>query len=180
LEEIERVIAWYHLLYLEETFAPWKVYWHGLTSALDLKALRRMADRMGMNDWESQRMISQRERANGLLDALFRFEGDNYHIYTLLVPYDTEILLCTMAQANSEKIRRLISLYFTRLKGTKVETRGKDLLRMGLKSGPVFSEIFERLLEARLNDKIKTKADEIRYVTSHYQLPRGQTNVQGV
>lgn len=43
LEEVRKVIVWYNLLYLEESFEPWKVYWHGLTSPLDNKTLSALA-----------------------------------------------------------------------------------------------------------------------------------------
>jgi tRNA nucleotidyltransferase (CCA-adding enzyme) len=99
-----------------------------------------------------------------MLDALYRFEGDNYQLYTLLLPYDTEMLLYFMAKTNSEKIRRHISSYFTGLKDKKVQLTGKDLLKMGFRSGPVFKQIFDRVLEARLNNLIKTKKDEINFV----------------
>ena len=35
-----------------------------------------------------------------------------------------------------------------------------DLKALGLKPGPRFKQILDRLLEARLNGEIKTKADE--------------------
>ncbi len=164
LEDIEKVISWYNLLYLEEPFEPWKIYWHGLTSSLDVPALRALVEKMAMVDSDSRRMVSQRKNLNGLLDSLYKFDQDNYHLYTLLNPYDTESLLFIMAKANSEKIRRLISAYFSKLKGTKIKLRGKDLALMGLQPGPIFKEVFDHLLEARLNELIKTKEDEIRFV----------------
>ena len=168
LEEIRKVIAWYNLLYLEDPFEPWKVYWHGLTSNLDAKALRALAERMGILRLKNGKMHSQREDAEKLLDSLYKFDGDNYRLYTLLVPYDTETLLYLMAKANSEEIRRFVSNYFTRLKGTKIQLTGKDLVTMGFQSGPVFREIFDSLLEAHLNNLIKTREDEVRDVERNW------------
>ncbi|MCK4818023.1 hypothetical protein KA005_19790, partial [bacterium] len=150
--------------YLEESFEPWKVYWHGLTSSLDMPTLKDLGEKMAMVDSDCRRMVSQRKKLNGLLDSLYQFDGDNYHLYTLLIPYDTESLLFIMAKANSEKIRRLISTYFSKLKGTKNKLSGKDLALMGLQPGPIFKEVFDHLLEARLNNLIKTKEDEIRFI----------------
>ena len=48
LEEIRGVIAWFNLLYLDQPFEPWKLYWHGLTSTLEPKALNTMAEKIGM------------------------------------------------------------------------------------------------------------------------------------
>ncbi len=161
LQEIEGVISWFNLLYLEEPYEPWKIYWHGLTSSLDTKALHHMAERMQMVDQESSEMIRARGKMGGVLEKLYRMRADdNYELYTLLCHYDTEILLYMMARVNTEKIKRMISNYFTKLKGTKVMLKGKDLKGMGVKPGPVYKEIFDTLLKARLNNSIRTKEEE--------------------
>lgn len=169
LEEIRKVIAWHNLLYLEEPFEPWKVYWHGLSSSLDTKALGALAQRMGILGPKDLRMLPKRQDEEKLLDSLYKFDADNYRLYTLLLPYDTETLLYLMAKTGSEKIRRLISNYFTRLKGTRIQLRGRDLVHMGLEPGPVFKEIFDSLLEARLNNLIKTREDEVKFVEKNWQ-----------
>jgi tRNA nucleotidyltransferase (CCA-adding enzyme) len=164
LEEIERVIAWYDLLYLEGPFDPWRVYFHGLTSHLDTKALNALGSRLGMTDSDNRRMLSQREGLKDFMDRLFRFDGTNYQLYTMLSAYDTESLLYVMALSRNEGMKRLISAYFTYMKDTSILLKGKDLVAMGFKPGPLFKEIFERLLEARLNERVKTKRDEIQLV----------------
>ncbi|MEA2038408.1 MAG: CBS domain-containing protein [Thermodesulfobacteriota bacterium] len=169
LEETRKVIDWYNLIYLEGPFETWKIYWHALTSSLDNSELKSLAESMGMVDLDSRKMISQRERENEIMDALHKFDGDNYHLYTLLVAYDTELLLYLMAKTNSEKVKRLISNFFTRLKGTMIQLSGKDLSIMGFKPGPFFKKIFDSVLEARLNNLVKTKEDEIRYVKDNWQ-----------
>lgn len=169
LEEIRKVIVWYNLLYLEEPFEPWKVYWHGLSSSLDTKALGALVQRMGILGPKDLRMIPKRQDEEKLRDSLYKFDADNYRLYTLLLPYDTETLLYLMAKTGSEKIRRLISNYFTRLKGTRIQLRGRDLVHMGLEPGPVFKEIFDSLLEARLNNLIKTREDEVKFVEKNWQ-----------
>jgi tRNA nucleotidyltransferase (CCA-adding enzyme) len=168
LEETKEVISWYNLLDLEEPFEAWQVYWHGLTSLLNAKVLKALVKKMGMADLDSRKMISQREKANSLLDSLYKFNGDNYHLYTLLLPYDTETLLYLMAKANNVKVKQVISSYFAKLKGTRIQIRGEDLLGMGFQPGPIFKEIFDRLLEARLNNLIKTKEDEIKFVENTF------------
>ncbi len=164
LEEIRKVIVWHSMLYLEEPIDKWKIYWHGFNSTLDMKALKILADKMGMLNAEGRRMISQRQGMKLFIENLYKFSGDDYQLYKLAAPYDTESLLYIMAKTNSEKIKRLISNYFTKLKGTEIKLKGKDLSKMGFQSGPIYKEIFERVLEARLNNSIKTKEDEISFV----------------
>ncbi len=164
LDEARKVIAWYYLLYLEDDFKPWWVYWNCLISPLDPKELNFLTQRMGMVDQDSRRKTAQVENLNILMDTLFKFNGDNYGLYTLLTPYDTETLLYFMAKTTSEKVKKLVSNYFTKLKGVETQIQGKDLIRMGYKPGPVFKKIFDRLLGARLNGLIKTREDEVGFV----------------
>ena len=103
-----------------------------------------------------------------ILDHLFRFEGRHYELYSLLDKYDTEILLFFMAKTHNDKIKRLISLYFTKLKGTAILLHGKDLIELGFQPGPVFKEMLEKVLEARLNGVVKTREDEIAFVREHF------------
>ncbi|MBW1803434.1 MAG: CBS domain-containing protein, partial [Deltaproteobacteria bacterium] len=169
LHEIRGVLSWFNLLYLDEPYAPWKVYWYGLTSSLSFETLQQFCVRLQMVDMENRRMIAQRQHVNAVLDRLYRTnENDHYELYTLLSQYDTEILLYILARANNEKIRKLISHYFTKLKGTETLLKGRDLKDMGLKPGPIYKDIFDSLLEARLNKAISTKRDEIRYVKDRF------------
>jgi tRNA nucleotidyltransferase (CCA-adding enzyme) len=170
IEEIRKVIDWYRLLYLEGSFEPWKVYWYGLTSSLSISSMKSLAERNGMVNQDSRRMILQRESMAKLLTGSYKFPNSSYQIYTMLSPYDTETLLFMMARTNSEKAKRIISSYFTKLKGTKILLKGKDLANMGFKPGPVYREIFDRVLEARLNNLLKTKDDEIMFVRKHFEL----------
>ena len=169
LHEIRGALSWFNLLFLEEKYEPWKVYWHGLTSVLDPRSLGQLAKRLQMGERETQTLIIQRKDVKGVLDKLFRLEeSENYTLYTLLSQYDTEILLFMLATANSEKIKRLISTYFTKLKGTKALLKGRDLKTMGFKPGPLYKKILDGILETRLSGLISTKADEVNFVKERF------------
>jgi tRNA nucleotidyltransferase (CCA-adding enzyme) len=169
LEGCKAALSWFDLLYLDEPYETWKVYWHALMSALEGSSLEELQNRMQMKDHESNRMIAQEQRVGILLDELYRFRGqDRYHLYTLLSQYDTDILLYAMAKANNEKIKRHISTFFTKLKGMKTLLKGRDLKAMGFEPGPLYREILDRLLAARLNGHIITKRDETAFVMEHF------------
>ena len=169
LEQVEKVIAWYKLLFLEEPVEFWLVYWHGITSQLEPWQLKETFKKMDFLDKEGVRILTQRKSVTMLLDELFKHKEDNYLLYTLLHPYDTELLLYLMARTQSEKIRRLISKYFTQLKGTKVNLNGRDLLSMGIRPGPIFKEVFESLLQARMDGLVKSKGEEVKFVQENFK-----------
>ena len=125
---------------------------------------------MQFGEQEKRYLILQPLSAEDLLERLFRIEtDDNFGIYTLLSQYDTEILLFMMAKANNEKVKKIFSIFFTKLKNTKIKLRGKDLMEMGIKPGPEYRKIFDYLLKSRLNNEINTKKDEIRLVNELFK-----------
>ncbi len=169
MESIGDVISWFRLLYLEEACDTWKIYWFAFTSNLDSEEYNSLITRLMMNDLECVRMNAHRQDVWQLLDRLFRTEtDDNYSIYTLLSQYDTEFLLFIMAKANNEKIKKVISNYFTKLKGMSVSVKGKDLKAMGFEPGPLYREIFACLLEARLKNRVNSKKEEVEFVRARF------------
>ena len=163
LEEINEVIAWYHLLFLEEPITEWKVHWYGLTSGMDTETFERLTHEIGAG-----RLSSRGEAEQEFMDTLFRFDGSDYDLFAILRSYDTEMLLYLMAKAKNERMKRLLSHFFTQLKGKKIRIDGNDLLKMGFQPGPIFKKIFERLLEARMNQETPKKEDEIALVKQEF------------
>ncbi len=84
-------------------------------------------------------------------------------------PLYPEILLCSMAKARNEKVKKFISIFFTKLRGTEVRLKGKDLINMGFKPGPLFKEIIEDILAAKLQGDVHTREDEIEFVNRKFK-----------
>lgn len=174
MEEIKGVLSWFHLLYLDEPYESWRVYWHGLASGLEIKSLEELAERLQLGPSEHQVLVMKREGWAQTLDQIEHLKDeDNYSIYTLLSQYDTEMLLYLMARSKSKKVKRGISTYFTKLKGARTILHGKDLKSMGLSPGPIYKKVFHDLLKARLEGVVTTEEDELRYVREHFgeELP---------
>jgi len=72
-----------------------------------------------------------------------------------------------MAATKKETAKRSISNYFTRLRYVHTLISGKDLKNMKIEPGPVFREILQTILEAKLNGKLKTKSDELAFVRKY-------------
>jgi len=169
LKDIKGILAWFDLLYLGIAYESWKVYFLGLTSTLSDDAFEKLVDRLQLDDKEMVSMISARKEAGRVLEGLYSLKDrKKYSLYRLLSPLPTETLLYAMAKARSEKTKRSISTFFTKLKGTEVFLKGKDLIALGHKPGPLFKEIFEGILEAKLEGKVSTKEDEIEFVKARF------------
>ena len=167
--EIKGVLSWFNLLYLDEPYEPWQLYWHALTSGLDSKTLQELSRRLQLSESEDQSLVRSRIGLSELLEQVDQLgEEENHSLYTLLSQYGTEMLLYAMAKTKSNKVKRGISSYFTRLRGTRCFLKGRDLIEMGVKPGPVYKEIFKDLLKARLDGLLTTREDEMRYVRERF------------
>ena len=78
-----------------------------------------------------------------------------------------ELLLYMMAVTRNEAVQKAISNYFTQLRQITTSIRGKDLQRIGVKPGPVYREILDAALNAKLNGRIKTRSDELNFVRNY-------------
>jgi tRNA nucleotidyltransferase (CCA-adding enzyme) len=80
--------------------------------------------------------------------------------YRLLSGLSDEALLGLMAKSKREAVKRQVSAFLTTYQHVKPILTGADLKAMGLKPGPKFKQILDRLLDARLNGEVKTETEE--------------------
>jgi tRNA nucleotidyltransferase (CCA-adding enzyme) len=81
-------------------------------------------------------------------------------VYHLLTGLSDETLLILMAKSKGDSVKRQVSAFLTTYQHVKPMLTGRDLKTMGLKPGPQFKKILDRLLDARLNGEIKTESEE--------------------
>jgi tRNA nucleotidyltransferase (CCA-adding enzyme) len=114
-------------------------------------------------------ILEGKEAADQALIQLFHLgEPSRSQTYHLLSSIGTEYLLYMMAKSRQETSKRTISLYFTHLKHLKPELRGRDLVAMGFEPGPQIKEILNILHEARLNEVVQSKLEELELIKRTY------------
>ena len=115
-------------------------------------------ERLNLNSYEKKSVCDLRELYFG------RIKNDNYELYkTLHSKTDIAIAAYYVITGNNSVIK-----FLRNLKQTKIEITGIDLLALGLRPSPLYSEIFEKVLEAKLNGSLKTKKDELDYVMKNF------------
>jgi tRNA nucleotidyltransferase (CCA-adding enzyme) len=172
LTRVSEVVGWFDLLFLEVPYAKWMVYLLGLADQLQLKGLEELTLRLALPSRYRKRLIEGSTAGQTVLQRARRKRLSTKEIYTLFKPLPIEAILYVMAKAEEQGVKKAISLFFTQLNAMKVSLRGRDLKELGIKPGPLYREILDTLLVARLEGKIKTKADEMRYVKAHYLARR--------
>ena len=68
-----------------------------------------------------------------------------------------------------------ISNYVTNLRDVTIAVTGKDLMERGLKPGPVYREIMAAVMQARLNKRLETRRDELKFVDEYLASKKAGT-----
>jgi tRNA nucleotidyltransferase (CCA-adding enzyme) len=174
-EQIRHVISWFDLLFLEQRYERWLIYLYGLIDSLKEEEREALGQRLAVNEKLKKKVLEGKRRADQtLLQILSWIQMDQRpkrsDIYDALDPLSTESKLFMMAKTTQEATRRYISLYFTQLRDTKPLLRGKDLIQMGMKAGPLIKEALAELLKARLNKQVTTRQDEMEYISKAQEM----------
>jgi tRNA nucleotidyltransferase (CCA-adding enzyme) len=170
-EQVRHVISWFDLLFLEQRYERWLIYFYGLIDFLKEGEVEELCQRLAMNEKLKKRVMEGKLRADQTLLQIFSWintdrQPKRSEIYDALNSLSTESKLFMMAKTTQVTTRRYISLYFTQLKDTKPLLRGTDLIQMGMKSGPSIKRALAGLLRARLDEQVITRQDEMEYISN--------------
>lgn len=164
LDAAKKVTGWHDLLFIDEPYERWAVFFMALIRHCDLAATRQIAEHLAIAPRYARMFGENRIAAE---EPLFRLERRNRmshaDIFNLLKGFKTELILYMMVCTASETAKKRISLYHTRLRHVTITLTGKDLLDMGLVPGPVFGRTLQAVLEAKLNQTVKTPQDEFAF-----------------
>ncbi|HEY3307690.1 MAG TPA: CBS domain-containing protein [Desulfuromonadaceae bacterium] len=170
LHEITQILAWFRLLYLQDSCQQWQVYYLAVCDGLRQEEFLDACRRLSMPGRIMNKIFACRRQAQGILDAIQRRlkrgpEIHNSDIYYWFHGLPLEMLLYLAAKASREDVRRFVSLYLTRLRQVRSALDGQALKTLGLEAGPAFSLIKAQLLAARLNGEV-TDDDQERALAS--------------
>ena len=168
LEAMKKVLSWHDLLFVEEPYKKWTVYFLVLISRCDRKTSEGICKRLELAPRHEKLFCQERFEAERCLFWLEQhMPVSNNTLYERLSGFKTEPILYMMATTGQERIKRAISYYYTHLRYISITLTGKDLQNMGLEPGPVYRRIFQAVLDAKLNGQVATKSDELALASSY-------------
>ncbi len=161
LAALEEAVDWYRLLYLDRKMEVWLVYMMGLLELLPERAVKDVLRRFPFSEQEATRLRMARVGCHKVIRKLATQRSlKPSDVHHLLSGLSDETLLILMAKSKGETVKRQVSAFLTTYQHMKTMLSGRDLKTMGLKPGPQFKKILDRLLDARLNGEIKTESEE--------------------
>ncbi len=164
LEAVRKALSWFDLLFLENSYIKWIVYFMVLTRQSMENTLESVLKRFEIAPKYAKIILEERFSADKKLAWLVRSSNaSNSTIYKSLSSFKTETILYMMAVGGNDSTRRMISKFITRLRYVKPQLRGNDLKKMGLQPGPKYKEILDAILMEKLNGNLSTLKQEIEY-----------------
>ncbi|MDF1613917.1 CBS domain-containing protein [Desulfurivibrio dismutans] len=169
LDEAQAALSWYQLLYRDEVCRNWLVYLLALTVNLKRSELQDFCRRFEVPERSRQQLLGEKTAAQQAATVLRRALPDsNSGIYHLLSGLGPEGLLYLLAISRKKAAKKAISLYVTELSSVRPELNGHDLKVLGYRPGPVFRQILDQLLDARLDGQVKNREEELVFVRRNF------------
>ena len=85
-------------------------------------------------------------------------------IYVKLKDVPNEVLCLAMMEGKSDILKERVVSFLKNYKKERLYISGKDLKKLGIKPGPIYSQILNGLLYAQLDGEVNSKKDEIKFV----------------
>lgn len=168
LESVNKILSWHDLLYTNESYPRWSVYFMALLNRCSYTVSKEICTRLNVPLKERDLFLARRYTAEKKLSMIETSEGyTKQEIYWVLIHFKTEYILYMMALTGNEKIRKDISNFYTRHRKIQPVIKGKDLLELGLKPGPVFTRILNQVVNAKLDDRLKTRKEELDFAVQY-------------
>ena len=165
LQSIDNVTTWYDLLFLEESYMKWAVYFLALTRQLNHDTAAEICHRFELPPRHRGMFCKERFAAEKTLKGLERRRKlPNSFLYRQLTTFRTELVLLMMAITQKEYLKKAISHYFTKLRFIRPEINGKDLLALDIKPGPIYRQMLDAVLDGKLNGQLETRQQELDFV----------------
>lgn len=164
LKRIPMVIGWWEERYYSNKIKAWLLYFivffAQLSSAQNEEALQRYPlDRSAKQTIMDSSYVPQLASRISSSPELYASDLDKM-IASLTTENLLYLLLCIKDENSWDRVVKYLDLK----ERIQLEVNGHDLKKIGLKPGPAFKEIMDVLYDMKLDEKIKSKEDEINTV----------------
>lgn len=139
-----------------------------ITEDASEKEIKTFSQRVGLKKKESELLLELRKGRKRILTTLSKKEVSNKEIYWLLTSLPLDAVIYLLSKATSQSRKRIL-LYLNDLKNIKIKIKGDDLKKLGIKAGPIYKKILQKLLDEKLNGKLKFKREEIEFVKRQFK-----------
>lgn len=129
--------------------------------SLSVKAMKEVIVDFAFHKGESSRILSFKETLKKARSFLSRKVLSASRVYYLLQPLSYEVIFLIMALSKNRLLKKRIEYFFLKSHLQRLHIKGDDLFKLGVKPGPKYKKILEKLLSAKINGKVQEQHEEL-------------------
>jgi tRNA nucleotidyltransferase (CCA-adding enzyme) len=139
------------------------VFFALLTYNLNEEECRDTLKRLNISGKNGQ-IIKEVQKAKKELGALSAPNLPSSHVYRMLENFCNEAVNAIILAEEPSTARQRLELYIEELQKIRSILDGDDLMKMGITTGRKIGSILKQLLNAKIDQKVRTKSDEQKLV----------------
>lgn len=164
--KLKKCVRWYGLLKKgKRQLDVWLMNFMLMLEGLSASEVKEVAEKFVLTREERQKLCfygKHAKKAAKMLSAKKKMPPGK--VYDILKLFPHEVALCVMAQTGADTAGRRIKKFISAYSTVTTKITGEDIKREGIKTGPEYTDIFRKVLYQKLNGKLRTKKDEVRYM----------------
>jgi len=164
LKKVRKEIAWFKRNFPQEKIETWIIYFLVLLDILSKDETQQIVQKFIFSRKNKTQILVSKEAGPRILNNLKIKKLRNSEIFYQLMGLPVAVLLYFISKTDVSRVEKRIKLYLTDLRTVRPLAKGKELVKLGLKEGPIFKEIFRDILWNKLDGGFRTKKDELVFI----------------
>jgi len=164
-KKIDKGVIWFREnLSQKRGLDTWLMYLVIFLYQLDIKRLNHFVKTYAFPKGDSNRIISFKKVFKKIDKVLSKRNIPVTKLHKLLDPLAYEVIVLVYSISNSTATKDKIKEFFFEHHHKKLLINGRDLLLIGVKPGPEFRNIFNKVFKAKIQGKVVTYQEELELV----------------
>ena len=139
----------------------WLIYLTALFVPLTLGEIKKITFSLGLRKEQVKSIISYCQASHELTQSLSKKGVLPARIFFMLKPLSYETIILLKSASGNKYLKKYITDFFGTYNGMRLYVCGNDLVSLGVLPGPRYQKIFTKVLEAKLNGKVKDRRGEL-------------------
>lgn len=175
-EIINKIRFDFEIILFNESLKIWLVNFLALIDNLNYIQTRELTHKFKFKKEEEVIVKKTKELEDKLIERLKQSNNLlNSDLYKDLIKVPLETILFVLAKIHflygeeeCVRAKKRVMDYLTNLQNIKPLINGKDIEKLGIKPGPIYSKIMHSILLKKLNGELENREEEIRYILDNY------------
>lgn len=165
LNAIEKEVSWFkEALPSHRQLDVWLIYFMGLIDSLKFSQALTVCRNFVFRRGEEKRIFAYKRISAKLIRALSYSSHPPEKIFHLFEPLSYEVLIILKAKYKNHNFQRNIDNFLRHYHCLRIHVSGHDLRNLGITPGPHYQKILRKVLNAKLNGRVKTKEEELAFI----------------